>query len=130
MTQPDLQAAIVDRIERYLETWRSGDIGAGRRLFAPTAVIEDPVGAEPLAGLEEIVRSWNSIASEGSSFEPELRGVIVSGREALVMFMLQARPVHGRPVVTENFAVFEFDAAMEIRRLRFYRDDTCLHLGQ
>ena len=36
---------------------------------------------------------------------------------------------HGSAVLTEVFATFEFDRAVEIRRLRIYRDDSCIHLG-
>lgn len=123
----DLQAAILDRVGRYLDTWQSGDLGARRRLFAPGATLEDPVGAPPIEGLDAIERYWVSLAADGAAFEPELRRVVVSGREALAVYLMKAEPPQGPAIITEVFATFEFDAAMEIRRLRFYRDDSCLH---
>ncbi len=123
----DLQAAILDRVGRYLDTWQSGDLGTRRRLFAPGATLEDPVGEAPIEGLDAIERYWVALAADGAAFEPELRRVVVSGREALAIYLMKAEPPQGPASITEVYATFEFDAAMEIRRLRFYRDDSCLH---
>jgi hypothetical protein len=129
MNTPDLRQAIVDRIERYFDSWRSGDLRGRHRLFAPQAMVEDPVGAVPVEGTAGLEALWTHIAGEGASFEPELQRVIVSGREALAVALVKTLPTHGSAVVTEVFATFEFDRAVEIRRLRIYRDDSCIHLG-
>jgi len=129
MNTPDLRQAMVERIERYFDTWRSGDLGARHRLFAPHAMVEDPVGSVPVEGTAGLEALWTHLAAEGASFEPELRRVIVSGREALVMALVKTLPTHGSAVVTEVFATFEFDRAVEISRLRIYRDDSCTHRG-
>lgn len=126
----DLRQAIVERVERYFDTWRTGDVDARRRLFAPHAVLEDPIGAVPVEGSAALEALWRHIAAQGASFEPQLRRVIVAGREALAMGVVKALPIHGAAVVTEVFATFEFDRAVEIRRLRVYRDESCTHPGQ
>lgn len=126
----DLRQAIVERVERYFDTWRTGDVDARRRLFAPHAVLEDPIGAVPVEGSAALEALWRRIAADGASFEPQLRRVIVAGREALAMGVVTALPIHGAAVVTEVFATFEFDRAVEIRRLRVYRDESCTHPGQ
>lgn len=123
----DIRQAIEDRVDRYIESWNSGDIQARRRLFAPRAFVEDPVGSVPLEGLEAVVGHWEAMAADGAAFEAKLRRIVVSGREALVEYVLTSVPPHGHDTVTEIFATLEFDAAMEIRRLRIYRDDSCLH---
>lgn len=126
----DLRQAIVERAERYFDTWRTGDVDARRRLFAPHAVLEDPIGAVPVEGSAALEALWRRIAADGASFEPQLRRVIVAGREALAMGIVKTLPVRGAAVVTEVFASFEFDRAVEIRRLRVYRDESCTHPGQ
>ena len=126
----DLRQAIVERVERYFDTWRTGDVDARRRLFAPHAVLEDPIGTVPVEGSAALEALWRHIAAQGASFEPQLRRVIVAGREALAMGVVKALPIHGAAVVTEVFATFEFDRAVEIRRLRVYRDESCTHPGQ
>lgn len=126
----DLRQAIVERVERYFDTWRTGDVDARRRLFAPHAVLEDPIGTVPVEGSAALEALWRRIAADGASFEPQLRRVIVAGREALAMGIVKTLPVRGAAVVTEVFASFEFDRAVEIRRLRVYRDESCTHPGQ
>lgn len=126
----DLRQAIVERVERYFDTWRTGDVDARRRLFAPHAVLEDPIGAVPVEGSAALEALWRHIAADGASFEPRLRRVIVAGREALATGVVTALPIHGAAVVTEVFATFEFDRAVEIRRLRVYRDEFRTHPGQ
>lgn len=126
----DLRQAIVERVERYFDTWRTGDVDARRRLFAPQAVLEDPIDGVPVEGSAALEALWRRIAADGASFEPQPRRVIVAGREALAMGVVKALPTHGAAVVTEVFASFEFDRAVEIRRLRVYRDESCTHPGQ
>ena len=126
----DLRQAIVERVERYFDTWRTGDVDARRRLFAPHAVLEDPIGTVPVEGSAALEALWRHIAADGASFEPRLRRVIVAGREALATGVITALPIHGAAVVTEVFATFEFDRAVEIRRLRVYRDESRTHPGQ
>lgn len=126
----DLRQAIVERVERYFDTWRTGDVDARRRLFAPHAVLEDPIDGVPVEGSAALEALWRHIAAQGASFEPQLRRVIVAGREALAMGVVKALPIHGAAVVTEVFATFEFDRAVEIRRLRVYRDEFRTHPGQ
>jgi hypothetical protein len=127
MNVGDVRHAIVERVERYFDTWRTGDLDTRRRLFAPHADLEDPVGGTPVEGSAALEALWTHIAADGASFEPQLRRVIVAGREALAMGVVKTLPTHGAAVVTEIFAIFEFDRALEIRRLRVYRDESCTH---
>jgi hypothetical protein len=125
----DLRQSIVERVERYLDSWSTGDIGARRRLFSPKGLLEDPVGAAPVEGGPALAAHWTHIAHEGASYEAELKRVIVAGHEALALALVKTVPVHGPANVTELFALFEFDRALEIRRLRIFRDDSCTHLA-
>jgi limonene-1,2-epoxide hydrolase len=129
MITSDVRQAMIERIERYFDTWRTGDLAARHRLFAPRAAVEDPVGSAPVEGTAGLEALWSHVAADGASFEPQLQRVIVAGREALAMAVVKSLPTHGSAVVTEVFATFEFDRAVEIRRLRVYRDESCTHLG-
>jgi hypothetical protein len=128
MCAAQLREAIVDRVERYLDTWRTGDLAVRRRLFSPHAVIEDPVGSPPVAGLERIEAHWAHLAAEGATHEATLRRVVVCGHEALLQYALRTEPPHGPGSVTEIFANVVFDSALEIRALRCWIDESCLHV--
>jgi hypothetical protein len=125
----DIRQSIVERVERYLDTWRTGDLDARRRLFSPKGMLEDPVGTPPLEGGAALTAHWAHIAAEGASHETQLKRVIVAGHEALALALVKTVHAHGPPNVTELFALFEFDRALEIRRLRVFRDDSCTHLA-
>jgi len=125
----DIRQSIVERIERYLDTWRTGDLDARRRLFSPKGMLEDPVGGPPVEGGPALAAHWTHIAKEGASYEAQLKRVIVAGHEALAVALVKTVPAHGPTNVTELFALFEFDRALEIRRLRIFRDDSCTHLA-
>ena len=128
MGAAQLREAIVDRVERYLDSWRSGDLAARRRLFSPHAVLEDPVGTAPVAGLDRIAEHWARLAADGAVYEATLRRVVVCGHEALAQYALKTEPPHGPGSVTEIFATFAFDSALEIRALRCWLDESCLHV--
>lgn len=125
----DVRQSIVERVERYLDSWRTGDIEARRRLFAPHGLLEDPVGTAPVEGSAALTARWAHLAHEGASYEPQLKRVIVAGHEALALALVKTVPAHGPASVTEVFALFEFDRALEVRRLRIFSDDTCTHLA-
>ena len=128
MTAADVRDAIVDRIGRYLDTWRSGDLAARRRLFSPHASLEDPVGQPPITGLDAVEAHWTQLAAQGASHEASLRRAVVCGHEALVVYSLRTEPAHGPGSVTEVFATLVFDSALEIRSLRCWLDDSCIHV--
>ena len=128
MTVGDVRQAIIDRVERYFDSWRTGDIDARRRLFSPHGVLEDPVGSPPIEGSAALEAHWRHIASDGASFEPQLRRAIVAGHEALVLGLVKVLPTHGPAEIIEIHATVEFDRALEIRRLRFFHDDTSTHV--
>jgi ketosteroid isomerase-like protein len=128
MSAAQLREAIVDRIERYLDTWRSGDLAARRRVFSPHAVLEDPVGTPPVVGLDRIEAHWAHLAADGAAYEATLRRVVVCGHEALLQYALRTEPPHGPGSVTEIFATVVFDSALEIRALRCWIDESCVHV--
>ena len=125
----DIRQSIVERIESYLDTWRTGDLDARRRLFSPKGMLEDPVGGTPVEGGPALAAHWTHLAKEGASYEAQLKRVSVAGHEALAVALVKTVPAHGPAIVTELFALFEFDRALEIRRLRIFRDDSCTHLA-
>jgi ketosteroid isomerase-like protein len=129
MSAGDVRRSIIDRVERYFDTLRNGDLEARRRLFAPKAVVEDPIGSPSIEGTASLEALWTHIAADGPTIEPQLKRVIVAGHEALAIGLLRTQPPHGPASVTELYVAFEFDRAIEIRRLRTYRDDSCIHRG-
>lgn len=121
--------AIIERVERYFDSLRSGDLDARRRLFSPQGVLEEPLGTEPVEGGAALQAHWSRLTTAGVAFEPELKRVIVAGRHALALALVRLLPAQGPSSVTEVFAAFEFDKALEIRHLRVYRDESCTHLA-
>ena len=94
----DIRQSIVERIERYLDTWRTGDLDARRRLFSPKGMLEDPVGGPPVEGGPALAAHWTHIAKEGASYEAQLKRVIVAGHEALAVALVKTVPAVLRKV--------------------------------
>jgi steroid delta-isomerase len=119
--------SMIATVQRYIDSWRDGDLEARGRLFAERAFVEDPVGSPPLEGLRELTESWTSAARHAATYEPTLRRIVICGHEALVEYAVRISPTHGPVNTIEAYALFDFDNQSRIRRLRMFWDDSCVH---
>lgn len=82
----------------YLETYKSGDIGARLDLFAADAVFEDPVGAAPLHGHADLEEFWRKVDYSTTRLTPELLEVVQCGAEGVFRFT-QLIETDGQPAM-------------------------------
>ena len=101
MTQPsDVPAAhIRDVFARYAAAHTAGDVDAIVALFAPDAVVRDPVNAPEHRGQDALRRFFaDGITASGGPVEMTLEGAVrVAGNEgaaALIVRTVSAQPVY------------------------------------
>ncbi len=118
-------ARMLEVFTAYLATWRDRDPGARAELFAPDAVVEDPVGAPPLYGIEAMRAFWRHGDGSGCRFEPRLELFVPGGSECLARFVMRMHK-DGEPTVELTVhEVLCFDPSYRIAALRaFWSQDS------
>jgi steroid delta-isomerase len=111
--------------ERYGELMCRGDVEAIVQLFAPDAVLEDPVGSPPRRGRAEIAQFFrDGIAAMGGPIEMRLDGAVrIAGHRAAAAY-IASTPHHSAPFRVETLDVVEFDEAGLIRSFQAYFGET------
>ncbi|WP_395407531.1 nuclear transport factor 2 family protein [Pseudoduganella sp. UC29_106] len=115
-------AQVEAAVRAYLHSWRSGDSAARASLFAEDAVLEDPVGAEPIVGKAALQAFWARAEGPHAKFEAELVRLAVCGDEAVAAFNLRVEYAGAGSATLRIIDNFQFDANGKIRRLRAFWD--------
>ncbi|WP_132392101.1 nuclear transport factor 2 family protein [Novosphingobium sp. PhB165] len=106
-------------LDAYVERINAGDVEGILALFAPDAVIEDPVGTEAKTGAA--IRAW---FADTVAFETRIhplgppRGS--QGREAALAFDVEFTPPDSPRLRIRSIDVCSFDAQNRITYLRGY----------
>ncbi|MFI9535125.1 nuclear transport factor 2 family protein [Nocardia fusca] len=110
---------IRDVVEQYVKLVGSGPTSAIVDLYAPDAVIEDPIGTEPKQGHQAIREFYDVIAGleRETSLAPET--VRIAGNHAAFVFTLVTR-AGGQRMTLSPIDTMEFDAEGRIIRMRAY----------
>lgn len=110
---------IRDVIEQYVKLVGSGPTEEIVALYAPDAVVEDPIGTEPKQGHDAIREFYDVIASleRETSLAPET--VRIAGNQAAFLFTLVTK-AGGQRMTLSPIDVMEFDDAGRITRMRAY----------
>lgn len=112
-------------VRAYLAAFNNSDFAAIVRLYAPDAVVEDPVGSTPKQGTQEI-RGFYAMATAmkiEASLEGEVRVVANAAAFAFsIRFLKDGRYTKIRPI-----AVFDFDADLLITHTRVYFGEPNYH---
>lgn len=104
-------------VERYVDLVASGTAAQILELYAPDAVVEDPIGSEPRHGLEAIRELYAVLEPLQRKAEP---GVIrVSGNHAAVAFTMISEG-HGHRMTISPVDIMEFDDEGRIVSMRAY----------
>jgi steroid delta-isomerase len=106
-------------LQAYVNRINAGDVEGVCALFAPDAVIEDPVGSPPKTG-EEIRQWFGEAVALGARITPvaSIRGS--HGREAALAFEVHFTPPGGERLCIRSLDVCSFDDAGRITHLRGY----------
>lgn len=110
---------IRDVVEQYVKLVGAGPTEDIVALYAPDAVIEDPIGTEPKQGHEAIRAFYDVIASleRETSLAPET--VRIAGNHAAFVFTLVTK-AGGQRMTLSPIDVMEFDTEGRITRMRAY----------
>jgi steroid Delta-isomerase len=110
--------------ERYGELMTAGDYDAITALYAPDAVISDPVDGPDFFECKghELIRKWyrDSFADQGGAIEMTLDSAVrVAGRLGAAAYI--ARTVHSQPVMrVETLDVMSFNDEGLITSMKAY----------
>ncbi|WP_280423070.1 nuclear transport factor 2 family protein [Nocardia carnea] len=110
---------IRDVVEQYVKLVGSGPTEDIVALYAPDAVIEDPIGTEPKQGHDAIREFYNVITAleRETSLAPET--VRIAGNHAAFVFTLITK-FGGQQMTLSPIDVMEFDTEGRITRMRAY----------
>jgi steroid delta-isomerase len=106
----------------YLATYLNGDLATRASLFAEDAVFEDPVGAQPLRGMAQIMPFWKQAHEAGWWCGHDLRSVVVSGQEVMLHMVSHMSLPGLEPATMEVFESQAFNDAGKIVHLKAYFD--------
>jgi steroid delta-isomerase len=114
-----LQVAIDRTIRAYAAAWKARDRTAWLNTFAEAATQEDPVGGGVRVGRQEIGAFWDRAMAQYQSVEIVPRQIVVLGREAALVWTLNARSPSS-PRTLEGVDIFTFDDEAQILSVRAY----------
>ena len=115
-----------DAITAYFDAWSRGDRAALLALFAPDAVVVDPVGTAPNVGVDAIGRFFDHARGLPMTYEPVVHRIVLAGDGALVSFTMRTFGEDGAGVQIDVSDVMTFDAGGRITRLEAWWDQRCL----
>ncbi|MGN2640907.1 nuclear transport factor 2 family protein [Nocardia takedensis] len=112
-------AQIRDVVEQYVKLVGSGPTQAIVDLYAPDAVVEDPIGTEPRHGHQAIREFYDVIANLQRHTELRPDTVRIAGKHAAFVFTLVTEFGDQR-LSLSPIDVMEFDDDGKITRMRAY----------
>lgn len=108
----------------YLASFATGDIEARAALFAANVRVEDPVGSDPIVGIDTLRAFWN--ASGGAlKVTAEPKRIVVCGNEACFEFTATLNASGDRAVIL-CIETIKLDADGLITEMRAFFDAACI----
>lgn len=119
MSDHPTQDAMKRTLQAYVDLINAGDAAGVTALFAPGAVIEDPIGSEPRTG--DAIAAW---FADTVAFRTRITPVAPHrgshGNEALLVFDVEFTPPGGERLRIRSADACTFDAEGRITRLRAF----------
>ena len=112
--------------QAYLDAYANGDREGLLSLFTEDACFTDPVGSPPMRGKQAIAEFWDKARKGGTTFQPELRRVIVCGNEAILLFTMKVRGAEGGGLDLELADHFVLAEDGRIQEARAFWDPACM----
>jgi ketosteroid isomerase-like protein len=109
--------------EASLRLTKEGDRDGWLALFAPDAVVEDPVGSPPHRGIDAITAFRDSTISTVESFDYEIERCYVGSREAAFVLRF-AIVAAGNRLDMDAVNIYTADDAGRLTSLRSFWDGT------
>ena len=113
------QAAMKATLQAYVDRINASDAAGVTALFAPDAVIEDPIGSEPRTG--KAIAEWfaDTVAYQ-TRITPVAPHRGSHGNEALLVFDVEFTPPGGERLRIRSADACRFDASGRITSLRAF----------
>lgn len=113
-------ATIREKMELYVKLVNKRDIDAILGLYANNATVEDPVGVEPLQGIEAISRFYHEGLGQSEASAEQTGDVrtTISG-EGAIPFQVKVT-FEGTPCVITVIDVMQFNDAGKITSMKAY----------
>lgn len=102
------------------------DVAKRAALFADDAVLEDPVGATPVAGKAGLVEFFKGPMNAGMVINMRSERIIVSGNEGISFTKASWGMEGAEPARVQIVHNFVLDANGKITRVRIFFDETCV----
>ena len=118
MTPDDVRAVV----ERYYAAISARDIDAAAAMFAPDAVMRDPVGMPPATDARTRRERYDGIALAFETFAITPERIIVAADEAAASWTASGKARTGRELSFEGISMFAFDENRRITHMSAYWD--------
>lgn len=119
MTAAPTTAVMKATLQAYVDRINAGDAAGVTALFAPGAVIEDPIGSVPRSG-DDIAQWFADTVAFATHITPVVPHRGSHGDEALVVFDVEFTPPGGERLRIRSADACRFDAEGRIVSLRAY----------
>lgn len=107
-------------VNDYIRLMTAGDWQSVANLYAEDATVEDPVGTEPIRGIEAITAFYKKNTDPSVALKLDLLGAIrVAGNEAAFPFGVTLT-LQGKRMRVEVIDLFKFDANGKIISMKAY----------
>jgi steroid delta-isomerase len=110
-------------VDAYVDAYRRNDRAAMLACWAPDAVWHDPVGSPPHEGHAGIGAFWDQAHQLAEKIVLEPKDVVVCGREAAMVFTINAQTADGT-MVFDAVETFVVDDEGRITEAKAYWDMT------
>lgn len=107
-------AAKTPQVQKYIEAFATKNVDLIRELFAADAVLEDPVGSEPLHGIEAIAQFYTNTFQAGVTLQVTEQERVAGNSIAFSFNVI------GEGFTISPIDVFELNAEGKIVSMRAY----------
>jgi steroid delta-isomerase len=122
--QPD-PAAMVAVVERYVAAFDAGSADAAAALYAVDAIVEDPVGADPVRGRDAIRAFYAASMATGARLS--LQGPVRIASPYAVFPFSVILEHEGQTRRIDVIDTFRFNAENEVTEMRAFWGPTNMH---
>jgi hypothetical protein len=116
---PDRDAMIA-AVNTHCRASTEGDFAAWEKIWAESAIVEDPVGAPPHYGIEAIRSTFWTMSRKAAAHLTLTEDVIVCGNEAIAIMAVELGPADNRRKLAPVVDHFTFDEAAKITGMRAF----------
>ncbi len=89
-----MKEVVQSALDNYVQAYTNNDKELFKSLWDNEAIFEDPVGADPCNGIEEICAFWDFGHSDGMQITPANVETIICANEGILKAVMQVRNIN------------------------------------